>query len=183
MNEDNIIDIVLGDQISKKLEERKRDISILLLGHYRPHKVLKRLEKLRDFLRNNGYPNTELVKDIVDTYRYSDDDDEHFLLKSKFHMQFADIILFVFFKDGVKTGPEIELAYLCDMLRNRCWRCVVFCEKGYSKSASSMFKGNIKITRLLTRSFNYKNDEQLYDAALAALTEFSIKHYRQLKSL
>lgn len=67
MNEDNVIDIVLGDQISKKLEERKRDISVLLLGHYRPHKVLKRLEKLRDFLRNNGYPNTKLVKDIVDT--------------------------------------------------------------------------------------------------------------------
>lgn len=181
MNRENVIDLILGDQISKRLEERKGDLSILLLGHYRPHKVLKRLEEFRDFLQSNGYTNSKLVKDIKDNTRYSDDDDEHFLLKSKFHMQFAEILFFVFFKDGIKSGPEIEIAHLCDMLPSRYWRCVVFCEKGYIKGASSMLKGNIKIARILTRSFNYNNDKQLYDASLATLTEFTIKHYWQLK--
>jgi hypothetical protein len=182
MTRDNVVDIILGDQISRKLEDRKRDLSILLLGHYMPPKVLKKLEKFRNFLRNNGYPNVKLVKDIPDDRLFSTDDDEHFVLKSKFNMEIADIILFVFFKDGEKTGPEIELAHLCDVLRHRCWRCVIFCEKSYTKRVSSMLKGNIKISMIRTRSFNDNNDKQLYDAALAALTEFSIKQYRQLKS-
>lgn len=182
MNEDNVVDIILGDQISKKLEDRKRDLSILLLGHYKPRKVLKRLEKFRDFLRSNGYQKVKLVKDIADNGRYSNDDDEHFLLKSQFNMGIADVILFVFFKDGEKTGPEIELGFLCNVLRDRCWRCVIFCEKSYTKRASTMLKGNIKISMIRTRSFNDNNDKYLYDAALGALTEFSIKQYWQLKS-
>ncbi len=181
MNKDNIVDIILGDQINNKLEDRKRDLSILLLGHYKPRKVLKRLEKLRDFLKINGYHKVILVKDIADN-RYSKDDDEHFLLKSQFNMQIADIILFVFFKDGEKTGPEVELGFLCNMLREKCWRCVIFYEKSYIKNASSMLKGNIKISMIRTRSFNDSDDKQLYEAALAALTEFTIKQYWQLKS-
>ncbi len=182
MNEDNAIDIVLGDQISKKLEDRKRDLSILLLGHYKPSKVLKRLEKLRDYLRSNGYHNVFLVKDIADNGRYSNDDDEHFLLKSQFNMQIADIIIVVFFKDGEKTGPEIELGFLSNTLRDRCWRCAIFCEKSYMKKASSMLKGNIKISMIRARYFDDNKDKQLYDATLGALTEFTIKHYWQLKS-
>lgn len=139
------------------------------------------MEKLRDFLQNNGYSKVMLVKDIADN-RYSEDDDEHFLLKSRFNMQIADIILFVFFKDGEKTGPEIELDFLCNMLRDKCWRCVIFYEKSYIKRASSMLKGNIKISMIRTRSLNDNNEKQLCEAALAALTEFTIKQYWQLKS-
>lgn len=182
MDKNNVVDIILGDRINGKLEDRKRDLSILILGHYRPPKVLKKLENFRDFLQSNGYLKAKLLKDIPDDSRFSSDDDEHFLLKSKFNMQFAEIILFVFFKDGEKTGPEMELAHLCDVLRDRCWRCVLFCEKSYKKRASAMLKGNIKITKILSRSFRDNKEHELYDAALAALTEFSIKQYWQLKS-
>lgn len=182
MHKNNVVDIILRDRINEKLEDRRRDLSILILGHYRPPKVLKRLGDFRDFLRSNGYPKAKLLKDIPDGRPFSSDDDEHFLAKSKFNMQHAEIILFVFFKDGEKTGPEMEMAHLCDLLRDRCWRCVIFCEKSYKKRASSMLKGNIKITKILSRSFNDNEDHELYDAALAALTELSINQYWQLKS-
>lgn len=182
MNENNFDYIILGDQISKDLEDRKRDLSILLLGHYKPRKMLKRLEELKDFLRSNGYSNTKLVRDIPDDKRYSDDNEEYFLLKSQINMQRAEIILFIFFKDGVKTGPEIELADLCSIFPYRCWRSAVIWEKGYKKNASAMLKGKIKVARMKTSFFNDYNDKQLHNAALGVLTDFSTKQYWRLKS-
>ncbi len=178
----NAVDIILGDRITTKLEESRRDLYILILGHYRPSKVLERLEEFRDFLHSNGYPNAKLLKDIPDDKRYSSDDDEHFVLKSKFNMQFADIILFVFFKMSEKGGPEIELDFLCNVLRDRCWRCAVFCEKSYRKRTSAMLRGNIKCARIVARSFKDNNDRQLCEAALGVLTNLSITQYWQLKS-
>jgi hypothetical protein len=125
---------------------------------------LKRLEKLRNCLVRRGFLITKLAKDLPDEIKYSEDMDEHYTIKSrKLIKDWADVPIYVYFKNSDNTGVTAELVYTCDSLPEKQSCCTVFFEGGL-EDFSSQVKGSIKATRKISYEI-FNNDKELCDLA------------------
>lgn len=102
--------------------QRKASLKIGVYGSYYPAAELRRLEWLRDALKNEGYTQTYLVKDLPDLTDFRDDFD-----KSVFALERSNMNLFILTFKGQKQGAIRELDYV---LRNprHVFKCTVFIE-------------------------------------------------------
>lgn len=136
----------------------------MILGAYKPPDALKRLEKLRDCLVQREFEATRLAKDFPDEVKYSEDMDEHYTIKSrKLIRDWADVPIFVYFKNSDNTGVTTELVYTCQSLPEKQSCCAVFFE-GKLEDFSSQVKGTIKITRKMSYEI-FNSDDELCDLA------------------
>lgn len=161
----------MGEKISSPLllSERKKRVKILLLGPYRPKRVLKRLENLRDCLVRRGFSSTKLVKDFPDRRCLHKDDDVHFTRKSRWCMRsWAHVLVFVFFSEGANLGVGNELSYLCLKLGGITSHSVVLIEKGLN--VGSQIRGTVKIDSKLSYEV-FIGDNELCDLAFGHCTK------------
>jgi len=88
----------------------KEKLFILICGPY-AGSSFSRLEKLRDFLKNSGYKNSNLATDLSDPPgTEGKHGDELNYLKSIHWIKQSDVNLFVFFKDVDYNTVTIEMA-------------------------------------------------------------------------
>jgi hypothetical protein len=118
------------------VETQKNNVNVLILGPYRstgtekkgePDPCLTRLEKIRDFLRENGFKQTFLVADFKDENGIPlEVMREHFLTKSQYYIRdWADICIFIFLRDCDNSGVENELVYLVNTVREKTGTSVI----------------------------------------------------------
>ncbi|MCJ7719289.1 hypothetical protein MUO69_05100 [Candidatus Bathyarchaeota archaeon] len=105
---------------------------------------------------------TRLAKDFPDEPRFSSDLDEHFTAKSRALIkEWAEVPIFVFFKNADNLGVNSELVYTCASLHDKGKHAVVFFETGMN--ISSQVKGSVKIARISYETF--RNDKELCNLA------------------
>ena len=103
--------------------ELKEKLRITVYGSYYPSSELKFLEVQRDFLIQNGYKNTKLVKDYHEQYKSLTP-----LEISNDCLYYTDVNFFIFTKHGKSQGATVELqiaatdANMADKVKH----CVVF---------------------------------------------------------
>ncbi|MCL4437273.1 MAG: hypothetical protein M1503_08250 [Thaumarchaeota archaeon] len=124
---------------------RKASLKIGVYGSYYPAPELRRLERLRDALKSEGYTQTYLVKNLPDLTDFRDDFD-----KSVFALERSNVNLFILTFKGQKQGAVRELDYV---LRNpkHVFKCTVFIEKEAATSRGKLSEGKRRrcITTLL----------------------------------
>jgi hypothetical protein len=140
--------------------QSKKKLKVLILGAYRPDKALKRLEKLRNCLIENGFEAAKLAKDFPDDRQFSQDLDEHYTVKSRQLIEeWAQVPIFIYFKRAKNDGVTVEITYTCDKLHEKQSCCAVFFE-GKLEDFSSQVKGEIKDTKKVSYEI-FKNDREL----------------------
>jgi len=148
------------------------------LGPYRPSNAEKRLKKFRHCLRNKKYKNAKIVADFPNEPRFHPDQDIHFSLKSQEYIKnWADVLIFAFFKDADNQGVANELTFTCLKVLEKVHFSVVFSEK--SVILSSLTKGPIKVHRM--KSDVFEDDKELCQKAQGYLTEFIYQLYWQIE--
>jgi hypothetical protein len=150
--------------------QMKKRLKILILGSYKAlppnpvDKAVQRLEELRKCLINKGFEQTMLARDFTDAEMYSSDLDEHYTLKSrKLIEEWADVPIFVFFKEADNQGVGAEITYACIKLSNKQSCCAAFFE-GRLEDFSTQIKGSIKITRKVSYMI-FRHDSELCNLA------------------
>lgn len=144
------------------LRDKKNKLKILILGAYRPPKMLQRLEKLRECLIEKHFLLARLVKDFPDNLRLDDDDDIHFNKKSHFLLEgWAHVPLFIFFLKGKNLGVGNELSYTWLRLPMKTSCSAVFLEKNID--VGTMVRGSVKSAKRDNKlSFEtFKDDKEL----------------------
>jgi len=142
----------------------KKRLKILILGAYKPSGALERLEKLQNCLIKRGFEMTKLAKDFPNRQKHSQDLDEHFTIKCRKLMRnWADVSIFVFFKEAENQGVTIEMAYACLKLDDKQSRCAVFFEHKL-RDFSSQVTGTIKVTKRISYEV-FKSDKELCNLA------------------
>lgn len=153
---------------SKDLENKKRNIKILILGPYRPQNYKQRLTQFRVCLQNHGYETARLVDDFPDVPRYDPDPDIHFTLKSRDKIKsWAKSLVFVFFRNADNQGVSNELTFTCDLVREKIHDSIVLHEQGVNLSTQT--KGPLKISRMCSDKFC--TDRALCDKAIGFCTK------------
>jgi hypothetical protein len=146
-----------------KISQKVADLKILILGAYRPRDMFKRLEGIRDCLRQKGFINTYLVENLRDEPRFDKDNDIHWTWKSNYLMENSDLNLFIFFEDCDNSGVGSELSYFINKTEED-FRCLVLCE-GSIEQISSRIRADIKEMKL--RNINFKAGDDLNACNLA----------------
>jgi hypothetical protein len=140
------------NQLDTSYGDRARRVRILILGAYRPEAALKRLEKLRDCLRRRGFRTTLLVKDLPDEEKFHDDPNIHNLLKSKDAIgNWAQIAIFVFFRNTDNVGVGIEFEFCVATIKERLPNSIVMVQEGLRPS--SLLRGEIGDCKLTSGAF------------------------------
>jgi len=146
-----------------KISQKAADLKILILGAYRPKDMFKRLEKIRDCLRQKGFINTYLVENLCDEPRFDKDNDIHWTRKSNYLMKNSDLNLFVFFADCDNSGVGDELSYFINKTEED-FRCIVLCEESIEKISSRI---RAKIKEMKLRNIDIKAGDDLDACELA----------------
>ena len=94
--------------------ERKASLKVAVYGSYYPTGELRRLERICDSLKSEGYVQTYLVKDLADLPDFRDDFD-----KSIFSLERSNVNLFILTFKGQKQGAVKELTTYSETL-NMC---------------------------------------------------------------
>jgi hypothetical protein len=142
----------------------KQRLRILILGPYAPKYASRKLETLQKCLIDKGFSQTRLVKDFSDTVIYSQDPDEHFVLKSqKIIREWAHVPIFVFLKDVDNQGVTVELTYTCLTLMDKQSCCATFFE-GRWENFSSLIRGQVKLTKRVSH-MDFENEKELWELA------------------
>lgn len=142
---------------ASEVSEKKSKVRILILGAYKPKKMKERLEQLRNALIIRGYENTKLMMDFSDEQRYSDDDDIHYTKKSEDNIHnWAQILIFLFFKEGENEGVASEFKFTCIEVSDKMDTILLLHEKG--KKPSTQVEGPRKESKIRVGYFDSDKD-------------------------
>jgi len=151
--------------------QRKPSLKIGIYGSYYPQSEPKRLESLRESLKEEGYSQTYLVKDLLDLPEFKDDFD-----KSIFSIIRSNVNLFVLTFKGQKQGAIRELDYA---LKNPeyVFKCVAFIEsspkgKAYRRCLTSLLEADLRAVGMRVAEFDIGNDIELLDLVRGTLLDF-----------
>jgi len=153
--------------------ERKSSLKVGLYGSYYPRSELERLESLRDSLKNEGYPQTYLVKDLPDLPEFKDDFD-----KSIFSIKRSNVNIFILTFRGQKQGAVRELDYV---LRNpeHVFKCVVFIESSSRRRClTSLLEADLKAVGMRVAEFDRARDAELLGLVKGTLLGFLYYYVR-----
>ena len=157
----------------------KSKLRIVIFGPYKPDSALTRLANFRDFLRENGYPNTNLVADFNIPQQQSDQSFEEYLVfKCEYWLENADVVLFTLFNNARLEGVSTEFTHLVDILKGRMWRTIVFHEQ---VDLSSMIKGRLNLFHREIQQTDFDGDQDLYEKSLGLLISYPKKLFFELR--
>lgn len=143
-----------------------------------------RLIKLRDFLRDSGYTNTNLVEDwTIPQNNGQLSAVEYFDLKSTYWIKHSDVLFFVFHLNSDQSGVSSEFTELTDNNIDRVWRTVAFVEVnkiGENDPVSTRIAGRIRRHRIKRIQFPRKNDRYMFKKSLGTLPDFTSRLLKEL---
>lgn len=156
--------------------ERKPSLKIGIYGSYHPRSELKRLESLRESLKNQGYAQTYLVKDLPSLPEFKDDFD-----KSIFSIERSNVNIFILTFRGQKQGAVRELDYV---LRNpeHVFKCIAFIESSprgrvyRRRCLTSLLEADLKAVGMRVAEFDEGDDAELLDLVKGTLLD-SLYYY------
>jgi hypothetical protein len=128
---------------------------VLILGSYHPDKAKRKLCKLKDYLKKEGFNNAGLAPDFPSP---SMPGAGNVVIDSAYKMALSDFIIFLFVKEGDSYGPAMELQIGAN---NNFW----------NKELRTMI--------LLERSFlEEQGSSQMFRDALDLISEMGIDEYK-----
>lgn len=164
----------MSSHFFKEFADRKKAMKVLILGAYVPKDCEQRLVKLRECLFENGYKNARLVSDFSDVPSFHGVKPAHIVTKSKYYIKFwADVLLFVFFKNGRNEGVSVEFEFACSKVLEKLGVSIVLTEKDLN--LSNMILGSVEIQEIKADSF--VDGLELCDKLLGYLTNFTHRLY------
>lgn len=135
----------------------KSRFKIIILGSY---DAIGRLCGIRDHLRNNNYSKAGLVADFEYPLKESwESKEEYYYRKSKFVMEYGDVLLFIFFDKVNNQGVVTEINFVVHELPQKIQFSTVFIEESFQSKLSSMVKGLIETHKIDCKFF--RNDSEL----------------------
>lgn len=166
--------VEMSTDFFKEFSDKKKLLKVLILGAYFPTKYEDRLFKLKQCLYNSGYRNVHLVKDFPDEPSFHGDKRAHIVTKSKYHIKFwADVLLFVFFKDARNEGVSVEFEFACSNVFEKLSVSVVLSERNLN--LSSMIMGSVEIYE--TKADTFEDELELCEKSIGYLTDFTHRLY------
>jgi len=112
------------------LSPQKKNLKVVIFGPYKEGGH-KRLEELRDYLRNMGYSWTDIVENLPDPPQTNEKSDKIFAtLKSEYWVRMCEVGLYVFFKNIPHGSVTVEVKELADNASNRIKCASFFLETG-----------------------------------------------------
>ncbi len=148
-----------------------------IYGSYHPRSELKRLESHRESLKDEGYSQTYLVKDLPDLAEFKDDFD-----KSIFSIRRSNVNIFILTFKGQKQGTVRELDYV---LRNPeyVFKCVTFIEsspkgRAYRRCLTSLLEADLRAVGMRVAEFDKGDDVELLELIKGTLLDFLYYYVR-----
>ncbi|MCM1987756.1 hypothetical protein [Methanococcoides seepicolus] len=162
-------------QTEESFLSRKAELLIIIYGAYKPLVEEERLIALRDFLKDEGYVSTYIVKEFpTDGNSVSPN-----LSKSLECLEVADLNILVFTCRGNTDSVTIELKHAID--NDLLSKCKVFEEVHNGITAmGTLPKEGLIAERYEVVQFERQNDNDLHEHALgdvlAFFTKFAKRH-------
>jgi hypothetical protein len=157
----------------------KPKLRVLILGSYTASS-LKRLEKLKKFLLENGYLQTRLIKDFEKPTKNRNESQSAFnLRKSEYWIPRADVPIFVFLPRVKNDGVGFELQYLCHNFSDMTWRSILGISRTSSLKISSLISGLIERWSDTIQQVFFTTNRQLQNEVRGALTNLLERLYQQ----
>ena len=157
----------------------KDRLQVVIFGAYKPPASMVRLVNFRNHLRTMGYTCSSIVEDF-DIPKQEDGQplSEYFLFKCQFWLENADVVLFVFFKEGRQEGVATEFTHLINYLKGRMWRAVVFTE---NTDLSTMIRGRLTLFNSEIKQTDFDGDADLYEKATGLLIDYPKKLFFDIR--
>ena len=89
--------------------------TITLYGSYYPERIRIRLENLREYLKEKGWNNTNLVSDYPDDhfdFVFTSDEDMNNLNRSRYCIGHSDLNILIYIFNGTHSGVQFELDFI-----------------------------------------------------------------------
>lgn len=145
--------------IVDETDRLKAGLKILILGAYKPESEKDRLILFKNCLIKRKFIQTCLVADFPNA-TYNKELDIDTTKKSEyFIIYWADVLIFVFFKEGKDYGVTSELRFTCDMVPEKAEHALVLFEDDMEFLVGTQVRGPIKITKMSYNNFD--NDVEL----------------------
>ena len=168
----NLIDINRSDLVKDRLQ-------IVIFGAYRPTESKARLVKFKKFLQSSGYLGARLVEDFSTPVKEEGENlSEYFWRKCKYWLEIADVVIFIFFKEGRLEGMTSEFSHFLDNLKDKWWRGIVFTEP----KISHMIQGRLNPLRDELKQDNFSGDDSLYALSLGYLVDYPKKLFYDIRN-
>ena len=171
----------------KRLEESyilRKKLRITVYGSWYPSTEKELLSEIVDFLRANGYEDTDVVEGEKRPNLWKADS----YTISTLYLENSDVNFLIFTHLGKRMGVTAELSHILESPRmcDRMGACVVFNEIKKSRPAV----GKMHIDRMIQLNENvvqiqvvdFKSKEELFDAVLAHASSLLKKFAPRLES-
>ena len=133
---------------------------------------------LKDFLLENGYSQTRLVKNFYWPTKNQNESQSAFnLRKSEYWIPKADVPIFVFLPRVNNDGVGLELQYLCHNFYDMTWRSILGVSRTPSLKISSLISGLIERWSGTTQQVFFTMNKQLQTGVRGALTNLLERLY------
>jgi len=145
-------------RLDREVNPLKEKLRITIYGSYYPASELSFLESQRNFLIQNGYTDTSLVKDYHVQHPSLTP-----LEVSKGCLYYRDVHFFIFTKEGKNQGVTVELqiAATDENMADKVKHCVVFDQIGDNfGSISALSLDMIENVGIIKRDFVSESDLQ-----------------------
>lgn len=147
------------------ISSEKRNLKVVIFGPYKNNSLTK-LVKLRDYLIQKGYVNSEIVINLPDPPGLSKQglaEEVYWYKRSVYWLEQSDVNLFAFLNDVELDSVVVEMVEAVVHFKKLC--CTTFLIEKGSKLAS-LVTGFLKSHRCNVGYFNIMND--LYKKSLNA---------------
>jgi hypothetical protein len=149
---------------------------ITIYGPYYPEEKKKRLINLRDYLKEHGYEETDLVSERPDDFfQFEFEEDTKELERSEYCLEKSDLNIFIYFFEGSLSGVQTELDYIIGKEKSNYFVCVEekLDENGQRILAfSKLVEENLKRIGKRFISFDEGDDEALRDVVYQRIFDF-----------
>jgi len=171
----NFIESLTSDR-SDLVKDR---LQIVIFGAYKPPEAKKRLVDFKKFLQSQGYTGARLVEDFsIPARKEGEDISVYFWQKCQYWLQTADVVIFVFFKEGKLEGMTSEFSHFVDNLKDRMWRGIVFAEP----KMSHMILGRLRLFPTELKQDNFSGDDHLQSLSLGYLIDYPKKLFFDIRN-
>jgi len=141
------------------------NIKVLILGSYYPDKAKKKLDKLKYYLKQEGFSKTGLAKDFDSAVM-----DNRFSIKGRtalhsiWEMKSSDFLVFLFVKEGTSYGPVMELQECVDFdCLSKNERTFILLEHSFleKQGKSQIFRDTLELINEMGVDFYEFDDDKI----------------------
>ncbi len=155
----------------KRLDEAynlRKKLIITVYGSWFPPPEKDFLLKIVDFLRENGYEDT----DVVEGEKRPNEWEADAYTISTFYLENSDVNFLIFTHEGMRVGVTTELSHVLESPRmcDRLGSCIVFNEVKDDMSAVGQMHidkmAQLNETSIQIQIVNYDSEDELFEAIL-----------------